>query len=72
MNCINFCAIYKYCLKQLTIFEGTEVAASDFKTVQWSTVTYMHSIYPPKKMHVQVGNTSLLIYCRSIGLKKIN
>ena len=33
-----FFVIFKFCVKQLTIFERTVVAASDFKTVRWSTV----------------------------------
>ena len=31
MNCIDFCVIFKYRVKQLTIFEHTVVAASDLK-----------------------------------------
>ena len=31
MYCIDFFVIFKFCVRQLTIFEGTVVAASDFK-----------------------------------------
>ena len=31
MNCIDFCVILKYCVKQLMIFGRTVVAASDLK-----------------------------------------
>ena len=31
MHCIDFFVISKFCVKQLTIFERTVVAASDFK-----------------------------------------
>ena len=31
MNCIDFCVIFKYCVKQLMIFGRTVVAASDLK-----------------------------------------
>ena len=31
MNCIDFCNIFKYCVKQLMIFGRTVVAASDLK-----------------------------------------
>ena len=31
MNCIKVCVIYKYRVKQLTIFERTVAADSDFK-----------------------------------------
>ena len=30
-NCIDFCVIFKYCVKQLMIFGRTVVAASDLK-----------------------------------------
>ena len=31
MNCIDFCVIFKYCVKQLMIFGRTVVAAFDLK-----------------------------------------
>ena len=31
MHCIDFFVILKFCVKQLTFFERTVVAASDFK-----------------------------------------
>ena len=31
MHCIDFFVIFKFCVKQQTIFERTVVAASDFK-----------------------------------------
>ena len=31
MHCIDFFVIFKFCVKQLTFFERTVVAASDFK-----------------------------------------
>ena len=38
MHCIDFFVISKFCVKQLTIFERTVVAASDVKNCTMVTV----------------------------------
>ena len=44
MHSINFCVIFNFCVKQLTIFERTVVAASDLKNCTMSTVAHCISI----------------------------
>ena len=62
MNCIDFCVIFKYCVKQLMIFGHTVVAASDLKNctmVNCDLVlcTYQSNVVKKEKTRFDVYET---------------
>ena len=55
MNCIDFCVIFKYCVKQLMIFGRTVVAASDLKNCTMVNCEYWSQKGEKKSLSLEAG-----------------